>query len=107
MKRTTILILAVLVFAVVLAGCSATPDSVREVVVGVVTGVTGNLTDIESFVVLDSEGNSHLFEPADGMTVNGAPPSHLRDHLVSGEPVRVFFHEGSSGTRIADDVMDA
>lgn len=106
MKRTTILILAVLVFAVVLAGCSATPDSVREVV-GVVTGVTGNLTDIESFVVLDSEGNSHLFEPADGMTVNGAPPSHLRDHLVSGETVRVFFHEGSSGTRIADDVMDA
>lgn len=106
MKRTTILILAVLVFAVVLAGCSATSDSVREVV-GVVTGVTGNLTDIESFVVLDSEGNSHLFEPADGMTVNGAPPSHLRDHLVSGETVRVFFHEGSSGTRIADDVMDA
>ncbi len=98
--------LAVFVFAAVLAGCSTTPDSAHEVV-GVVTGVTGNLTDIESFVVLDSEGNSHLFELADGMTVNGAPPSHLRDHLVSGEAVRVFFHEDSSGTRIADDVLDA
>jgi len=106
MKRTTIPMFAVMVFAVALAGCSTTADAVHEVV-GVVTGITGNLTDIESFVVLDSEGNSHLFEPADGMTVNGAPPSHLRDHLVSGETVRVFFHEGSSGTRIADDVMDA
>ncbi len=74
--------------------------------VGVVTEVTGDLVSIESFVVIDGAGNSHKFIPGQGMTVAGGPASHLRDHLVSGERVKVLFHPGSNGELIADDVQD-
>ena len=103
MKRFVQTILAVMVLAVGVVGCSGVPETEGDVI-GIVTEVTGDLTRIESFVVLDASGDSHKFTPAEGMTVMGAPASHLRDHVVSGEPVRVIHHEGSSGELIADDV---
>ncbi len=96
-------VLAVVLLVVVATSCSAS-EAIDGEVVGVVSEVTGDLSGIESFVVLDSNGDSHKFIPADGMTVVGAPPSHLRDHLLSGELVKVIYHEGSDGELIADDV---
>jgi len=106
MKRSVQTLVAVTVLAVGVAGCSGVPDT-EDDVIGIVTEVTGDLTRIESFVVLDANGDSHKFAPAEGMTVMGAPPSHLRDHVVSGEPVRVVHHEGSNGELIANDVLHA
>jgi len=97
-----------LIFLVVLAiavSACATSESTEGEVVGLVIEVTGDLTAIESFVVLDSSGDSYKFFPGDGMTVMGSPPMHLRDHLVSGEPVKVMYHEGSDSELVADDVV--
>jgi hypothetical protein len=59
---------------------------------------------VESFVVLDAEGNSHKFIPSPGLEVMGQAPSHLRDHVVSGEPVTVVYHENPAGEHVADQV---
>lgn len=88
------------------AGCSTAEESSGEVV-GIVTEVTGDLTSIESFVVIDGSGDSSKFVPGEGLTVAGGPVSHLRDHVVSGEQVKVLFHSGEKGELIADDVQDA
>jgi hypothetical protein len=34
----------------------------------------------------------------------GQAPSHLRDHVVSGEPITVTYHENSAGELVADQV---
>jgi hypothetical protein len=85
---------------------SACSDSLGEEgeVVGIVTEVTGDLTGVESFVVLDADGDSFKFKPRDGMLVMGQQPSHLRDHVISGEPVTVAYYQDASGELIADEV---
>jgi len=106
MNRAKLIFVALVAVWALAAGCSGEAASQDEVV-GVVTEVTGDLAEIESFVVLDAEGNSHKFTPGDGLTVMGAPPSHLRDHVVSGEPVKVIFHASPDDELIADDVVHA
>lgn len=102
-QRLLIIITAI---AAIVAGCSTDAVSEGEVT-GIVTEVTGDLVEVQSFVVLDSNGDSHKFSPGEGMTFMGAPPSHLRDHVVSGEAVRVRYHKGPSGSLIAVDVVHA
>ena len=97
-------VLAFVALAILLTACGA-PVGVDGEIVGIVTEVTGDLSGVESFVVLDPNGDSHKFTPADGMTVVGGPPFHLRDHLLSGEAVRVIYHEGTGGELIAEDVL--
>lgn len=104
--RSTLLILVALSLAALGSACSGSWNGDGEVA-GVVTEVTGDLSGIESFVVLDAEGESFKFQPRIGLLVMGAPPSHLRDHVVSGEPVRVTYHENSAGELVADEVEDA
>ncbi len=106
MLRIVQTLVAVATVAIGVSGCSGLPETEGDVV-GIVTEVTGDLTEIESFVVLDTAGDSHKFTPGDGMTVMGSPASHLRDHVVSGEPVRVIHHQGTDGELIADDVTHA
>jgi len=97
----SILILVITVMAV--AACSGSTSTEGEVF-GIVTEVTGDLSGVESFIVLDTEGDSHKFVPGPGLEVMGQPPSHLRDHVVSGEPVTVTYHENSAGELVADQV---
>ncbi len=99
----TLVVLSVTAFAV---GCTAS-TTIEGEVVGVITEVSGDLTTIDSFVVLDEDGVSHKFAPGPGMTVDGAPPPHLRDHVISGEPVKVRYHQGSDGQLVADEVVHA
>jgi hypothetical protein len=104
--RSTLLLFAILTLVVLGSACSGSSSDDGEVV-GVVTEVAGDLSAIESFVVLDTGGESFKFKPRTGLLVMGAPPSHLRDHVVSGEPVRVMYHKNSAGELIADEVEDA
>jgi hypothetical protein len=106
MLRILHALVAVALVAIGVSGCSGSPGTEGDVI-GIVTDVTGDLTEIKSFVVLDTSGDSHKFTPGDGMTVMGSPASHLRDHVVSGEPVRVIHHKGPNGRLIADDVTHA
>ena len=104
--KPTLLLLVALPIVLLGSACSESPGGDGEII-GVVTEVTGDLSGIESFVVLHVEGGSFKFKPRSGLLVMGAPPSHLRDHVVSGEPVKVTYHENSVGELIADEVTDS
>lgn len=106
MKSSVYLLLVIAGLSVAIAGCSTDAASEGEVV-GIVTEVTGDLVEIQSFVVLDANGDSHKFFPGEGMTVVGVPPSHLRDHVVSGEAIRVLYVDGAGGTLVAVNVVHA
>jgi hypothetical protein len=99
--RSTVALLGVIV--VLVSACSGPPETEGEVA-GVVTEVTGDLSGVESFVVLDDDGDSYKFVPGSGLEVMGNPPSHLRDHVVSGDPVIVTYHEDALGVLVADEV---
>jgi len=96
-------VLILVITAMAVAACSDSTSTEGEVF-GIVTEVTGDLSGVESFIVLDTEGDSHKFIPGPGLEVMGQPPSHLRDHVVSGEPVTVTYHENSAGELVADQV---
>lgn len=96
------LLVAVLV-AATLTACSG--DEGR--VTGVVTAVDGDLTGVESFEI-QSAGERLRFVPDDGLDVfgdDGAPLSHLFEHLQTGDPVRVTYRV-EENTRVAILVED-
>jgi hypothetical protein len=101
--RFTLLLGVAIAVGLLLSACSDSPGEEGEVV-GIVTEVTGDLTGVESFVVLDADGDSFKFKPRDGLLVMGQQPPHLRDHVISGEPVTVTYHQDASGELIADEV---
>jgi len=103
MTRSMAILGVLIVLSVVASACSTSTSTEGEVF-GIVTEVTGDLSGVESFVVLDAEGDSHKFIPSPGLEVMGQAPSHLRDHVVSGEPVTVTYHENSAGELVADQV---
>ena len=101
------LIVGVMTVALVVAGCSSSDgtDHGAETVTGVVTEVTGDLVTVESFVVLDDNGDSHLFTPEPGLLFYGAPLGHLRDHVVTGQRVTVTFESSAYGGMTATLVV--
>ena len=101
--RSTLVLLVVILLSLFAAACSGSTATEGEVF-GIVSEVTGDLSGVETFVVLDAEGNSHKFIPSPGLEVMGRPPSHLRDHVVSGEPITVTYHQNSEGELVADEV---
>ena len=109
MRRTTIarlaLILAFVAAAAVFASACSNSSGPDGEIFGIVTEVTGDLSGVESFVVLDEGGRSHKLIPSPGLDVMGQAPTHLRDHVVSGEPVTVIYHENAAGELVADQVL--
>ncbi len=91
---------ALLVFGV--SGCSGLQgtEGTEGDVVGIVTEVTGDLTEIESFVVLDTSGDSHKFTPRDGMTVTGSPAS--LSEVRSQKSERFAFRSQKSEVRASE-----
>ena len=87
-----------------LGACSTSEANTVE---GILIDVQGDLTEIESFTLIDLDGASHTFVPAEGLTFHGGPLSHIRDHLVNGEPLLVTFEEQADGTLVAVEVSDA
>lgn len=98
--------LAVVIAAALGSACSGAPEREGEVV-GIVTEVTGDINGVESFVVLAPDGDSFKFKPRVGLLVMGAPASRLRERVVSGEAVKVVYHQEPAGDLIADEVVDA
>ena len=101
MKRWLIFAVVAGAVAVVSVGCSSSTPANANQIEGVISEVTGDLTEIQSFVILDDEGKSHLFTPEQGLVFYGGPLSHLRDHIITGERVVVTFEEAAYGSMTA------
>jgi len=102
MVRVTSWTVVVFTFVgLVATGCTSATELADNQVSGIVTEVTGDLTVVESFVVLDNEGNSHLFRPAPDLLFYGGPLIHLRDHVTTGQRVTVTFESAASGEMTA------
>ena len=99
--RRASLLLGVVAAAVALTACTSDTSEDSDAVEGIVTEVTGDLTAVESLVIMDSDGKSHFFKPSPGLLFYGGPLSHLRDHVVTGQRVVVTFEAGLYGERVA------
>ena len=87
---------------VALLACGGGSDKTVE---GRLAAVEGDLTSIQSFVLLTEAGERWEFSVASTATFHGGPLSHVRDHLLSGESIRVSYVE-RSGQRVATGVDD-
>ena len=97
--------LTALLIVVGAAACSSASDGSVE---GLVIDLDGDLSSVASFTLRLADGTDRVFEAVPGILFHDrAPLSHLRDHLVSGEPVRVRFRTLDDGTLVAFEVDDA
>lgn len=96
-----------LALVVVAAACGSGGDGPAEVTVsGVVVDVQGDLSSVEAFTIRTGGGDDLVFTPGPDVTFDGGPLSHVRSHLVSGEPVKVTYETSASGELVAVVVED-
>ncbi|MGZ8754444.1 MAG: hypothetical protein ACXW15_04575 [Acidimicrobiia bacterium] len=88
---------------VVLAACSAAETSTID---GIVTAVNGDLTTVESFDVLTTEGETIRLVPAPFGNFD-FPLPHLSSHMRFLEPVRVTYQVTDDGVNLAAKISDA
>lgn len=101
MSRCRIALAAVVL---IVTACSGADEAE---VTGVVTDVVGDITAVEVFTLRLPDGTDRTFEPAPGILFHdSAPLGHLRDHLRSGEPVRVRYRVLDDGSLEALEVGD-
>jgi hypothetical protein len=87
---------------------TTTAVPVEETVTGVVIAVEGNLTGIDSFVIRLPDGSDLSLVPTEGLLFDGVGPlSHVRDHLVSGNPIYVTYEASSELPPIVHAIGDA
>ena len=73
---------------------SASEVSTVTAATGVVVAVDGDLSEINSFSIVMSGGETLALAPESGLLFDGNEPlSHVRDHMVSGGPVAVEFYQ--------------
>jgi hypothetical protein len=94
--------------ALVTAGCgdasSAEAGGPQESVTGIVVRVeAASLTELEFIDVQDDTGFVWRFRPGD--SYRGFTPSHLREHMVQGEPVTIVY-EQSGDVLLMEDATD-
>ena len=96
---------AALALLAVVAACDG---SGRQTERGVVIDVAGDLSSVESFVLLTPDGDRLVLAPAEGIRFHGgAPIAHLAEHLRSGDAVEVVYVELDDGTLEAVEITDA
>ena len=79
---------------VLLVSCNGDDASgVVPSVRGVVVEITGQLDDIESFVLVDEDGARLTFTVTPESDFHQLPLSHLNEHRISGAPVVVDYEE--------------
>lgn len=98
MGRTRCLVLVIAVAVVASACASGDGDAPIE---GIVTQVSGELSAVETFIVLDDQGDSHQFEPTPGLLFYGGPLDHLRDHILTGQRIKVTYETAAYGAMVA------
>ena len=93
----------VLVYAVLLSAvsCESETRSVRGLIVEV---VAGSLLIVET-VTVEDEDQVRWTVHGGGKRFDGFSPSHLREHMVQGLPVTVWFEE-RDGRLFMKDVSD-
>ncbi len=97
--------LAACLVILALVSCGGDEGDQPSVITGTVVEVESQgLTEVDSFVV-SSEGQRHTIL-LDDETDLGFPPSHLNEHRISGEPVRVEVDE-REGELVATSIEDA
>ncbi len=89
---------------VVVALCMLNACSTGGTGTGVVIEVDGDLTSVESFVVVTSDGEQLHLVP-DPEIQYDFPLPHLRDHLRTGEPV-VFEYDEQDGKLVVTAIGD-
>jgi len=85
----------------VMTGCGSADQGTLE---GLVIDVQGDLTTVSEFTVLSTDGTQTFVPAEDGDFA--FPLQHLREHIISGVPVVVFW-EHRDGQTIAVIVDDA
>jgi len=94
---------ALVSIAILLPGCSSADPTIR----GIVIDVQGDLIEVDRFTVLTPDGDRLEMVPAPDVRFHdGAPLSHLSEHLRSGDPIEVVYRELDDGTLAAMRVED-
>jgi hypothetical protein len=88
--------------ALLLAACASTDD--QGTVEGLVVDVQGDLRVVSEFTLLTEEGQMTFVPASDGDFAFPLP--HLREHIISGVPVVVFWQD-RGGSLVAVLVDDA
>lgn len=94
--------LSVLALIGILTSCGAGHSAV-----GVVTAFDGDLQTVNSFTIQTLDGDEMTFVPDIRVTLIEFPVTHLKDHLVSGDRIRVVWEERDDGTLVAVAISDA
>ena len=103
MSRASTAIVAVLLLSAAVAGCGSSDPTIK----GVVVNVQGDLVEVAEFTVLDESGDLVDFVPAPDLRFHdGAPLSHLTEHLRNGDPVAITYRVLDDGTKAALRVED-
>jgi hypothetical protein len=63
-----------------------------------------SLLEIGSLTVRDGNGRDWVIDGG-GTATSGFSPSHVREHMVLGQPVTVFFHRDGD-VLVLDDITD-
>jgi hypothetical protein len=63
-----------------------------------------SLLQVGSLTVRDDDGRDWVIEGR-GTEIAGFSPSHVREHMVLGQPIRVLFHR-EDGVLVLDDITD-
>ncbi len=87
--------------ALILAACGA--DDSLEIVHGRVVDVqTGSIMEVDSFALVDGEGEEWSFVVEGPLEFT---PSHMREHMLTGDEVLVSYRR-AGGLMIAVSVAD-
>lgn len=103
---------ALVALALILAAACAAPEpdggaGETRTFIGHVTDVRArSLLELEALRVTDAAGASLWFRAEEGRALDGFAPSHAREHMLTGEPVKVTYRE-LDGTLFIVDLADA
>jgi hypothetical protein len=83
----------------VTAACQVASSIPPSIATGVVIAVEGpSAAEVDSFSLRTDAGDILNFSVGRlDLAGGGKPAPHLREHLVSGEPIRVHYTESDSG----------
>jgi len=99
-KIQTTAFTTIVVFLLLIAACGGEGTESSGQVRGLVLDVQArSLMDIQSLTLRDSDGKLWLFM---GDTFEGMSTSHLRDHILGGSPVTVFYRQLGDNLVVTD-----
>ncbi len=80
-----------MILALATAGCQASTDQVRGVVIVIERDIDNTII---AFELVAEDGTRLTFSVGRDVTFVGSPLSHLNSHFLSADPVLVVYEEG-------------